>query len=188
MTTDIIYTVEENGRQYPFFGRAKFDRAMHFIGDQFPDFTSFAEASLTGIFSTDLIDAALHYQVDTFASSIFLNDGNGSFEVEELPEEAQVAPVKSIIVNDLNEDGYLDIILAGNIYEIHPDVARSDAGNGLLMYGDGNGGFVPAPAFESGLYIPGNVKDLKFIDTPDGRILIIANNGNLLKVLKINSD
>ncbi|MEX0649282.1 MAG: VCBS repeat-containing protein [Balneolaceae bacterium] len=188
MTTDIIYSVEENGRQVPFFGRAKFDRAMPSLGDQFPDFTSFADASLNDIFSSDLIADALHYQVDTFASTTFLNDGNGRFSVRELPEEVQVAPVKSIITKDLNEDGNLDIIIAGNIYETHPDVARSDAGNGLLLYGDGNGGFVPVPAYKSGLYIPGNVKDLTLIDTPDGRILIVANNGELLQVLQINSD
>jgi enediyne biosynthesis protein E4 len=186
LTTDIIYTVEENGVQYPFFGRAKFDRAMRSIGDQFTDFDSFAEASLNDIFSSDLISDALHYQADTFASSIFLNDGNGRLSVEELPEEAQAAPVKSIITRDLDGDGNMDIILAGNIYEIHPDVARSDAGNGLLLKGDGNGGFVPVPASESGLYAPGNVKDLTLINTPEGKILIVANNGELLQVFGIN--
>lgn len=188
MTVDVVYSVEENEVQYPFFGRAKFDRAMRFVSNQFPDFASFADASLADIFNTDLIDDALHYQVDTFASSIFLNDGSGRFEVQELPEEAQVAPIKSIIVNDLNEDGNLDIIVAGNIYEIHPDVARSDAGNGLLLYGDGNGEFNSVSGFKSGLFLPGNVRDVEMIDTPDGKILIVTNNGALLQVLKMISD
>lgn len=188
MTTELIYTVEENGIQYPYFGRAKFDRALRSVGDQFPDFASFAEASLSDIFSSDLIEGALHYQVDNFASSIFLNEGNGTFTVHELPEEAQISPIKKIIVHDVDEDGNPDIIIGGNLFEIHPDVARSDAGNGLVLRGDGTGGFVPVPSFESGLYIPGNVKDLKLIDTPNGKILIVANNGEILQVFGISRD
>lgn len=186
MTVDLVYTVEENEVQYPFFGRAKFDRAMRSVSEKFSDFKSFSEASLPEIFNPDLINDALHYQVDTFASSIFINNGKGEFTVKELPEEAQISPVKEIVIHDVDEDGKLDMILGGNIYEIHPDVARSDAGNGLFLKGDGKGEFLPVPSIQSGLYANKNVKDLKLMDTPNGKILVVANNGDLLQVFSID--
>ena len=44
MTMDIIYSLEEKGVFYPFFGRAKFDRGLPAIRENYPTFSSFSEA------------------------------------------------------------------------------------------------------------------------------------------------
>lgn len=186
MTTDLVYSVEENGIHYPFFGRAKFDRAMRFIEQQYPTFESFADATVDEIFSSDKLEGGLHYQADTFASMVFENRGNGTFSTSELPEWAQIAPIKGMVVHDVDADGSLDLILAGNIYETHPDVARSDAGNGLWLKGNGNGGFDPVHASQSGLFTPGNVKDIQLVRTSSGYALIVCNNNDQVRVFQLH--
>ncbi|MCC5908599.1 MAG: VCBS repeat-containing protein [Balneolaceae bacterium] len=185
MTTDLIYSVEEDGTHYPFFGRAKFDRAMRSMDEKFPTFSHFSKASFSDIFDSEKLEESIHYQVDTFSSMILQNQGGGSFSGRDLPEMAQISPVKGMIAHDVDRDGNLDIILAGNIFEIHPDVARSDAGNGLWLKGNGNGDFEPVHAFESGFFAPGNVKDLKLINTPSGQAVVVANNRGRIQVFQL---
>jgi enediyne biosynthesis protein E4 len=74
---------------------------------------------------------ALHYQVDTFASMYLHNSGGGAFSASPLPNLAQIAPVKGIIATDVDGDGHLDLIVAGNLYDAEPNTPRADAGNGL---------------------------------------------------------
>jgi enediyne biosynthesis protein E4 len=185
MTTDLVYSVEENGTHYPFFGRAKFDRAMRTVEQQYPTFSSFAEASVDDIFDSDKLAEALHYQVDTFQSKLFTNNGDGTFSSADLPEWSQISPIKGIVVHDVDSNGIQDIIIAGNIYEIHPDVARSDAGNGLWLKGDGTGGFDPVHPSVSGLFAPGNVKDIKLVRTSTGYNLIVSNNNDQVRIFRL---
>jgi enediyne biosynthesis protein E4 len=185
MTTDLVYSVEENGTHYPFFGRAKFDRAMRIIEQQYPTFESFADATVDEIFSSDKLEGGLHYQADTFASMVFENRGDGTFSTSDLPEWAQISPIKGMVVHDVDADGSLDLILAGNIYETHPDVARSDAGNGLWLRGDGNGGFDPVHASQSGLFTPGNVKDIQLVRTSSGYALVVSNNNDQVRFFQL---
>ena len=67
--------------------------------------------------------------------------GNGTFEVQALPIEAQIAPVNGMVSQDVNNDGFLDVILIGNDYGNEIFTGRLDAQTGLVLIGDGNGNF-----------------------------------------------
>jgi hypothetical protein len=92
------------------------------------------------------------------------------------------------VVLDLNGDGHQDIIEVGNNYDTEVETVRYDAGTGLVMLGDGKGGFRPLGVFESGFFAPNNAKDLKMIKhVVDGApLLLIGNNGYVLRVYKAN--
>lgn len=186
-STDIIFTVEENGVQYPYFGRAKFDPSLGALTEKYDTFESFSKATLDEIVPPEDLDRSIQYQADTFASMLFQNKGDGTFTASELPEQAQLSPINEMISVDVDQDGNMDLILAGNIFEIHPDVARSDAGNGLWMKGNGKGEFEPVSSFISGFFAPGNVKDIKMINTPGGKAVLVANNNGSLQVFRIES-
>ena len=63
-------------------------------------------------------------------------------------------PIRDFILQDVNGDGKKDIICGGNMYGAEVETVRYDAGVGLLLYGDGKGGFKPAPVAESGIFSP----------------------------------
>jgi hypothetical protein len=184
-TTDVVLTQETDGTEYPFAGLVPLGREIYTLGLRFPTYQSFAQASVTQAFGADRLKHALHYQADTFASIYLRNDGGGTFTSSALPNLAQIAPIKAIVAHDVDADGHLDLIVAGNLYDAEPNTPRADAGNGLWLRGDGQGHFTPVPPGESGFLAPRNATGLALVNTPTGKALLVANNGDSLQVFGV---
>ena len=184
-TTSVVLTQEINGTEYPFAGLVPLGREIYTLGLRFPTHGSFARASIGQLFSPAQLQRAVHYQTDTFASVHLQNTGGGTFRLAALPNLAQIAPIRAIIVDDADGDGHLDLIVAGNLYDAEPNTPRADAGNGLWLRGDGKGHFLPVPPGESGLLAALNVSGLKLINTAAGTAVIIANTGDSLQAFNI---
>lgn len=185
-TQDLMYVIDEGDKSYPFFGKARLGWAISTIGEKYPTFRSFSGVPMEEIFEPHILGQAQRYQADTFASSFFLSEEAGKYSVQELPIEAQIAPIKGITAYDVDQDDNQDLVIAGNIFSTHPDISRADGGNGLWLKGDGNGEFEPVSPFNSGFIASDNVKDLKLIRTPRGKALLVANNGGPIQVFYIN--
>ena len=70
------------------------------------------------------------------------------------------------------------MILAGNFLGIKPAMGRYDASYGLFVSGDGTGPFRVRTPSESGLFLNGQIRDLKRLRYADGSILIVAARNN----------
>jgi hypothetical protein len=184
-TTDVVLTQVIKGTEYPFAGFAPLGRAIYPLGVRFPTYGSFADASISQLFSPAQLEQSVHYQADTFASVYLHNDGKGTFSVAALPNPAQIAPIKAIAVHDVDGDGNLDLIVAGNLYDAEPNIARADAGNGLWLRGDGRGHFTPMPPRESGFLAPLNASGLALIKKTTGVGVLVANAGDSLQTYTI---
>jgi hypothetical protein len=119
-------------------------------------------------------------------SGWFENDGHGRFVFHPFPLVAQEAPVNTIVYTDVNGDGKADLILGGNEYEASVMTGRYDASYGLLLEGDGKGGWVGVSPAESGLILDGDVRDLKVVMVGGQRVLLAAVNDSKMKAFKIN--
>ncbi|MGY8982282.1 MAG: hypothetical protein ACKVJ9_07595, partial [Cytophagales bacterium] len=98
------------------------------------------------------------------------------FEKMDLPDEVQYSCVYTVEVADFNFDGYSDILFGGNLYDVKPEMGQYDASYGTLLIGDGAGQFVIKGQAASGIILDGSVRNLSFIDTQKGKILLVANN------------
>lgn len=187
-TCDVVLSKEYKGKLVPARGRQCSSEQMPFIKQKFPTFNAFANASLEDIYGEEGLEKALHLQATEFHSLVLLNDGNGHFSYEYLPNLAQIAPINSIIINDLDEDGNMDLIVAGNNYDTEVETPRYDAGNGLIMRGLGNGKFETLPLTKSGFFTPGNVKKIQLLKGADGnsKLILVANNNAPLEIFKID--
>lgn len=184
-TTDLIFTKEIDGTEYPYYGLTPLGREIQAIGVAYPTFESFATASISDILGAARMEEALHYEADTFASVWLRNDGDGTFTSFELPRLAQISPIRGILVHDVDGDGSLDLIVAGNTYETEPNTPRADAGKGLWLKGDGRGGFVPVSPAASGFLAPLDVRELALINTPAGRTVLVGNNSDSLQAFTL---
>src|SRR5204862_6772870 len=184
-STDIVLTQQIGGTEHPFFGRARLGPSIYPVALAVPTYGAFAGASMTQLFGADKLKRALHYQTATFASLYLQNNGNGTFTAERLPNLAQISPIRGIVAHDVDGDGNLDLIVAGNLYETEPNTPPADAGNGLWLKGDGRGHFTPIPPVASGFLAPRDVTGLALIKTPAGSAVLVANNGDSLQAFVI---
>jgi hypothetical protein len=184
-TTDIVLTQTIDGTEYPIAGLVSLGREIFSLGTRFPTYASFAHLPVGQVFTRSSLKDAIHYQTDTFASLYLHNDGNGAFSASALPNLAQIAPIKGIVVKDVDADGSLDLIVAGNLYDTEPNTPRADAGNGLWLRGDGRGHFAPVPPMESGFMAPRNVSGLALAATVAGKAVLVVNAGDSLQAFLI---
>jgi hypothetical protein len=150
--------------------------AIPSLRERFPTHLAFASATIDQIFPPGSLSNRL--TVMTLASTIFFNRGN-HFEAEELPLEAQLSPAFGIVAADFDGDGNQDLFISQNFFGSQPEVARLDAGRGLLLQNTGQGKFRPVSASESGIYIYGEQRGAAAGDIDnDGRIdLLVGQNG-----------
>ena len=184
-SADIVLTQERDGVEYPLAGMVPLGQNIYTLGVRFPTFGSFATATIAQLFDPALLTQSVHYQVDTFASLYLHNAGGGKFTSTPLPNLAQISPIKAIVPYDVDGDGRLDLITAGNLFEAEPNTPRADAGNGLFLKGDGKGHFAPVSSRQSGFLAPRNVAGLSIINTPTGKAILVANTGDSLQVFKL---
>ena len=86
----------------------------------------------------------------------------------------------------MNGDGQLDLIAVGNYWGAEVETVRYDAGNGLIMLGDGNGSFEAIDIASSGFFAPLDAKDLVLVESNGGPCILVANNNDELQVFKRN--
>ena len=110
------------------------------------------------------------------------NLGDGTFKVHELPTIAQIAPMNGILAEDVNGDGFTDLMMVGNDYGNEIFTGRLDASVGWILLGDGKGQFRAISARESGFMVPGDAKALVKLTLFDGSPIYLAsqNRGKLL--------
>jgi len=183
---DVVLAYYNYGIQYPLRGRECSSQQVPAIKTQFENYDLFASSDVFEIYGDQKLERSLHYEATTFASSYIENLGNGQFKLHPLPMEAQYSSINDIIVSDFSDDGQLDVLVAGNLYNAEVETARNDSGFGLLMVGNGKGQFEAIHKSESGFFVPYNVKSLAAIKGKNGKLVLVGCNDEDLQVFKTN--
>ena len=153
---------------------------------KFTSYKSFADATITDIFSADELKDAQKLTA-TCLSTTYYQNRKGKFVAHELPVEAQFSPVYQIIVYDFNHDHFPDLLLLGNNEYARLKLGKMDANFGTLLLNDGKGNFTYSPNRVNGLFVPGDVKDAQLMQVgSDTYLLLGINNAGLInyKILK----
>ena len=182
---DIVLSYFNEGKKFPVRGRECSSQQIPAIKKKYKNYESYSVATLEDIYTKTDLEKSLHYQVRSFAS-VFIENKNGTFIVHQLPNLAQVSSVNQIVIKDFDHDSNLDAVIAGNLYMTEVETPRNDAGIGLFLKGDGNGNFSPVPGYKSGLFIPGDVKDLATITIKGKEYIIAAKNYDFLQFVSVD--
>ena len=181
-TYDIVLGKYQNNVCYPVRGKQCSTEQMPFVSKKFPTYNEFAVADLEKIYGKENLDKALHYSATNFSSVILLSHSNG-FEIKKLNSYAQISPINSGVALDVNKDGHLDFVGVGNNYAAEVETIRYDAGVGVVLLGDGNGGFTNLRPYQSGFFSNDDDKDLIYFK---GQIFISSNHSSIKQFKIIN--
>ena len=174
---DAIMCYYIQGKSYPALSRDELTEQLPFLRKKFNDYESYSKATITDILSPEILSHAAKLSAEQFASCYIENKGNGKFEVKELPVQAQFSPVYAIASADVNNDGKMDLILAGNFEKTRVSIGKFDANHGQLFLGDGKGNFTYVPQWQSGFNLRGDVRDVMVIDSKLKRsVMFTVNN------------
>jgi len=180
-----ILTFYKNGVSYPLAGRDELVKKIPSLRSKYPSYKSFGASRVEDIFPAADLKQAQVREAYTFASTVALNNGNGTFTLQPLPTEAQFAPIYASLAGDFDGDGKTDLLVGGNFYGVTPMLGRYDASYGLVLRGDGKGGFTPVDMEQSNLVIDGQVRDIKSLRSANGqRLIVVARNNDRVVILR----
>lgn len=172
--TALIEAQFDGGRLHPLRGRSKLAYSFPWLTRKFPTFAAYARAAIDDIFPAERLRAVERLSATELASGVFRQQANGSFVFQPLPREAQLAPINAIVHRDLDGDGVPDLFGVGNNHGPEPSTGRFDGGVGLLLKGDGRGGFTPVGPAASGLLVPGDARSIGVLARPGADGVAIA--------------
>jgi hypothetical protein len=184
--SDIVLSYKSGTTEFPVRGRQCSSQQMPAIKSKFKDYNSFASASLKEIYTDKLLSESLSYEITSF-ESIYLENNNGTYSAKPLPQLAQVSSINKFLVEDFNQDGNLDVVLAGNLYNSEVETPRNDASFGLYLEGDGAGAFTAKTMMQSGLKIVGDVRGMEMLSKNGKKHILVAKNNEQLQLIEVNS-
>ncbi len=184
-----LFLPDQSGqmREFPAHGRDDVIERLPFMKKQYNNYKSFATATMEDIFPPEKREGAIRLKANILQSCFIQNDGGGKFTMIPLPMQAQISTLNGMLADDFDGDGNLDVLINGNDFGTEVSIGRYDALNGLLLKGNGSGGFSALSIQQSGIYIPGNGKALvQFSGSPGNYLVAASQNKGVLKLFRLN--
>ena len=187
----LAYYIKNNGGKYELF--PGLDRNQ--LADQIPSVKKkyllhkeFSDVNMERLAHDFGNNGWTKLKCETMQTVWIENMGIEKFKMHELPIEVQFAPVNAILPYDINNDGNIDLLIAGNEYEADAMTGRYDASYGLVLKSDGKGNFTSGNLVQSGFILDGDVKDMKLINVMNkGKVVVAAVNNDKVKCFALKN-
>ena len=185
-TLEQIHTRDFDGIDKPIHIKSELISQLTFLKKTNLKFSEYAKKDMYGLFSKEKVNESIIKEVNESRSVVALNSGNFDFSITPLPNEVQWNSVNTGIVDDFNNDGNLDLILAGGEDNLKPQFSKLDSGFASLLLGNGDGKFSFVPVKKSGLPLKGTVRSSVKINMKNhiGYLLGINNQNPIFYVLQ----
>jgi hypothetical protein len=173
-----------SGKNYPWYSKDEIADQIPTIRKKFQTYKDYARAGITDLFTEEQLKNASTIEVKMLQSIYLQNNGNNKFTINHLPNIAHLSALNGMVSADIDADGNKDIILSGNFYPLRVQVGPLDASIGMVLKGDGKGGFAAQPYQQTGLFIDGDVRNMICIKDRNKIIIFAAKNNSRLQVLQ----
>ncbi len=170
---DPILCTYVQGKSYPYLTRDELVQQLPKFKKRFTDFKSYSTVTVADLFSEGELKKAKRLTINHLETILFLSNGSGGYSFGQLPIQAQFAPVHCIAVLDADKDGHDDLLLLGNDRHLKLRLGMADANLGVLLRGNGKGGFSYVPQPQSGLQVRADVRCVEQV----GEVVLLGVNG-----------
>jgi len=130
---DTALSKESEGALFPIRGKECSSQQTPFLNEKIGTYREFANSNIIDVYGKEKIESALHLEALSFSSYYIQNNGNGNFEFITLPNQAQFGPTLDFEFLDVDNDGVLEVLGVGGIYDAEVETIRYDASQGYLL-------------------------------------------------------
>ena len=177
---DPILSFYVQHKSCPFVTRDELMDQISMMRNRFPDYKSYADASLSQIFTPAELTDAKKLTANYLATACFISNKQGKLLPTKLPVQAQYSPVYTINTLDYDQDGNNDLLLCGNINNARIRYGKYDANYGVLLKGNGKGAYQYINQQQSGFNLRGDVRSVMKVND----MLLFSLDKGLLKAYK----
>lgn len=182
-----IITQTIDGKDKPVFLKRELVEQIASLRKQNLKYAEYAAKSIQQLFSSDIIEKSEVKQFNYSSSCLAFNEGGGKFTIKKMPLHVQLSSVNAIKCTDLNSDGKIDIVLGGNQFGFLPQFSRLDASYGHVLMNKGKGEFDWLQPHQSGINIPGEIKDIVEIPIKDDKYFLFLMNNDYPVLYKMKA-
>jgi len=180
--TEQLMTYYLQGKEVPFANKDELQKQMPGLKKTYLYAADFAKATLTDIIAAQKLKAATTLSASSFASALFINQGNLAFTPQALPWQAQLSAIRVATLVQANADALPDLLVAGNFYDYNIQLGRNDADFGTVLLNKGGGRFDAEPL--NGVAIKGQVRRMLPLQLGKKPALVMARNNDSLVLLQ----
>ena len=176
-TLDKIFSHTINQKDVPVFLKKDITEQIPSLKKENLKHKDFAKKSVQDLFGSAFRNAQ-ELRVNTNYSGIAYNTGNHQFTMQHFPVAAQLSSVNAITVADINSDGWKDILIGGNFFDMLPQFCSVDASYGSILINKQKGVFEMLPNQQSGIFMNGAIKKIESIQYQHKQAFVyLQNNG-----------
>ena len=173
-TIEQITTQTINKKDIPLHLKKELSGQIPSIKKKNLSFADYCQKSIQDIFEPEIISNAIKRKAVIQESIVAFNERPGQFAVQILPKEVQYSSINTICATDVNNDGFLDLILGGNQLDLKPQFGCLDANNGIVVLGSASKKFTFVPNKLSGINLTGEVKTIQLLKNKNKSTSILA--------------
>ncbi len=186
-TIEQIVTLNENGKDYPLHQKKELTNQIVSLKKQNLKASEYAKKTINELWPPEVFANSIMKKSGIAESIIAINEGGGKFSIKILPPRVQLSCICGISCSDVNNDGYIDLIMGGNNFEFKPQYSRLDANYGNVLLGNKELDYQWEDYTKSGFFIREEIKHLKqFKDRNGNTFVIAALNDAQPKIYKLN--
>ncbi len=186
-TIEQIVTLNENGKDYPLHQKKELTNQIVSLKKQNLKASEYAKKTINELWPTEVFANSIMKKSGISESIIAINEGNGKFSVKILPPRVQLSCICGISCSDVNNDGFMDLIIGGNNFEFKPQYSRLDANYGNVLLGNKELDYQWEDYTKSGFFIREEIKHIKQFKDRNGHTFVIAAlNDAQPKIYKLN--
>ncbi|SHF29087.1 VCBS repeat-containing protein [Flavisolibacter ginsengisoli] len=181
--TDQLLSYTKDGIEYPFLAKDEMEKALPVLKKHYLLYADYAGLPMKDAFY-GFAETVKPLEAERLGSAVCFGDGNGGFTVKDLQANLQLAPIFSFQKIGLpnNISGYL---AGGNFFDVIPYEGRYDAqALALFSINKQQVHYFNDPNI-SGL--KEQVRDIKWIKTGAGPVLVVAGNNSPLKFYSLTT-
>ncbi|SDE14931.1 Repeat domain-containing protein [Pricia antarctica] len=170
-----------NGVNYPVPSRDALISQISSMKGRFRFYKDYGKATFDEVFTKKELQGAIRKEVTSLKTTYLENKGDGKFVHKALPLVAQMAPVYGISIEDLDDDGHLDVLLTGNRTDTETLGGSMNSSKGIVLLGNGKGNFQNTTVDVSGFYTLGDARGTAQLVTNEGVDFLVANNDGVMQ-------